>query len=65
MALAQFEFIERRQTVHFPGPPGTAFDELSHDKANPISYSAISTEMPHVSYPRKPMFTRVSGEFLA
>ncbi|MBN3837774.1 ATP-binding protein, partial [Burkholderia sp. Ac-20344] len=29
MALAQLEFIERRQTVHFLGPPGTGKSHLS------------------------------------
>lgn len=29
MALAQLEFIERRQTVHFLGPPGTGKSRLA------------------------------------
>ncbi len=29
MTLAQLEFIERRQTVHFLGPPGTGKSHLS------------------------------------
>ncbi|CAB3773898.1 hypothetical protein LMG29542_07492 [Paraburkholderia humisilvae] len=43
MTLAQLEFIERRQTVHFLGPPGTGKSHLSIEGAAKI----LDWFMPH------------------